>query len=149
MHSKQKLSLVFLILGLIFSNIIRVRFNVSNGFEFQGFWITPIPSFFDFAAIRSSDLALTSTCFGYLFLVIFGLLMLSYFKALRQKTTSLTVFLVLTLLALAFESVSIIQDISSSFAGQHLRIGLALFLFGLLIIVNNYRTINNTEAKTT
>jgi hypothetical protein len=143
MNSKQKISLGFLILGLIFSSIIRVRFNVSNGFEFQGFWITPLPSIFDFAAISSSDLALTSASFGYLFLGVFGLLMLSDFKALRQKTTSLTVFLVLTLLALVFESVSIIQDISSSFGGQHLRIGLALFLFGLLILVNNYRTINN------
>ncbi len=143
MNSKQKLSLGFLILGLIFSSIIRVRFNVSNGFEFQGFWITPLPSIFDFAAIRSSDLALTSTSFGYLFLVISGLFMLSDFKALRKKNTSLKVFLVLTLLALVFESVSIIQDLSSSFGGQHLRIGFALFLFGLLVLVKNYRTINN------
>jgi len=142
MNFKQKLSAGFLILGLIFSSIIRVRFNVSNGFEFQGFWITPLPSIFDFAAIRSTDLALTSTSFGYLFLGVFGLLMLSDFKTLKQKTTSLTIFLVLTLLALVFESVSIIQDVSSDFGGQHLRIGLALFLFGLLILVNNYRTIN-------
>ena len=143
MNTKQKLSLAFLILGLIFSSIIRVRYNVSNGFEFQGFWITLLPSIFDFAAMRSSDLALTSTSLGYLFLVISGLFMLSDFKALKHKTTSLIVFLVLTLLALVFESFSIIQDISSNFAGQHLRIGLALFLFGLLIFVNNYRTINN------
>ena len=143
MNSKQKLSLGFLILGLIFSSIIRVRFNVSNGFEFQGFWITPLPSIFDFAVVRSSDLALTSTSFGYLFLIISGLFMLSDFKALRQKTTSLTVFLVLTLLALVFEFVSIIQDISSSFVGQHLRIGLVLFLFGLLILVNSFRSIKN------
>ncbi len=143
MNSKQKLSLGFLILGLIFSSIIRVRFNVSNGFEFQGFWITPLPSIFDFAAIRSSDLVLTSTSFGYLFLIISGLFMFIDFKALRQKNTSLTVFLVLTLLALVFEFVSIIQDISSSFVGQHLRIGLVLFLFGLLVLVNSYRSINN------
>ena len=148
MNSKQKLSLGFLILGLVFSTIIRVRFNVSNGFEFQDFWITPIPSIFDFAAIRSSELALTSTSFGYLFFVIFGLLMLSDFKALRQKNTSLTIFLVLSLLALVFESISVIQDISSSFVGQHLRMGLALFLFGLLIHVNNYRTINNKPEQT-
>ena len=143
MNSKQKLSLGFLILGLIFSSIIRVRFNVSNGFEFQGFWITPLPSIFDFAVIRSSDLALTSTSFGYLFLIISGLFMLSDFKALRQKNTSLIIFLVLTFLALVFEFVSIIQDISSSFVGQHLRIGLVLFLFGLLILVNSYRSIKN------
>lgn len=143
MNSKQKLSLGFLILGLIFSSIIRVRFNVSNGFEFQGFWITPLPSIFDFAVIRSSDLALTSTSFGYLFLIISGLFMLSDFKALRQKNTSLIIFLILTLLALVFEFVSIIQDISSSFVGQHLRIGLVLFLFGLLILVNSFRSIKN------
>ena len=143
MNSKQKLSLGFLILGLIFSSIIRVRFNVSNGFEFQGFWITPLPSIFDFAVIRSSDLALTSTSFGYLFLIISGLFMLSDFKALRQKNTSLIIFLVLTFLALVFEFVSIIQDISSSFVGQHLRIGLVLFLFGLLILVNSFRSIKN------
>lgn len=143
MNSKQKLSLGFLILGLIFSSIIRVRFNVSNGFEFQGFWITPLPSIFDFAVVRSSDLALTSTSFGYLFLIISGLFMLSDFKALRQKNTSLIIFLILTLLALVFEFVSILQDISSSFVGQHLRIGLALFLFGLLILVNSFRSIKN------
>lgn len=143
MNSKQKLSLGFLILGLIFSSIIRVRFNVSNGFEFQGFWITPLPSIFDFAVVRSSDLALTSTSFGYLFLIISGLFMLSDFKALRQKNTSLIIFLILTLLALVFEFVSIIQDISSSFVGQHLRIGLVLFLFGLLILVNSFRSIKN------
>ena len=142
MNTKQKLSLAFLILGLIFSSIIRVRFNVSNGFEFQGFWITLLPSIFDFAAMRSSDLALTRTSLGYLFLVFSGLFMLSDFKALKHKTTSLIVFLLLTLLALVFESFSIIQDISSNFAGQHLRIGLALFLFGLLILVNNSRTSN-------
>jgi len=143
MNSKQKLSLGFLILGFILSSIIRVRFNLSDGFEFQGFWITlPLP-FFDFAASSSTDLTLTSTSLGYLFLVVFGLLMLSDFKVLRQKTTSLTVFLVLTLLALVFESASIIQDINSSFTGQHLRIGVALFLSGLLILVYNYRTINN------
>ena len=143
MNSKQKLSLGFLILGLIFSSIIRLRFNVSNGFEFQGFWITPLPSIFDFAVVRSSDLALTSTSFGYLFLIISGLFMLSDFKALRQKNTSLIIFLILTLLALVFEFVSIIQDISSSFVGQHLRIGLVLFLFGLLILVNSFRSIKN------
>lgn len=143
MNSKQKLSLGFLILGLIFSSIIRVRFNVSNGFEFQGFWITPLPSIFDFAVVRSSDLALTSTSFGYLFLIISGLFMLSDFKALRQKNTSLIIFLILTLLALVFEFVSILQDISSSFVGQHLRIGLVLFLFGLLILVNSFRSIKN------
>jgi len=143
MNSKQKLSLGFLILGLTLSSIIRVRFNVSNGFEFQGFWITPLPSIFDFAALKSSDLTLTSTIFGYLFLIISGLFMLSDFKALSHKTTNLTIFLGSTLLALVFESVSIIQDIRSSFNGQHLRIGFALFLFGLLILVSNYR-----QAKT-
>ena len=145
MNSKQKFSFVFLILGLIFSSLIRIRFNVSNGFEFQGFWITPLPSIFDFAAMRSSDLTLTSTILGYLFLVISGFLMPGDFKSIRQKTTSLTVFLALTLLALVFESVAVIQDISSSFRGQHLRIGLALFVFGLFILVNNYRTIKDNK----
>ena len=90
-------------------------------------------------------MTLTSTILGYLFLVISGLLMLRDFKALRHKTTNLTIFLVLTLLALVFESVSIIQDISSSFSGQHLRIGLALFVFGLFVFVNSYRTVNSNS----
>jgi hypothetical protein len=108
-----------------------------------GFWITPLPSIFDFAAIGSGDLALTSTAFGYLFLIIFGILMLQKIKKFRQRTRSLIVFLSVTLLALVFESVSIVQDLSSGFAGQHLRIGFALFLFGLFLFVNNYRAINN------
>jgi hypothetical protein len=143
MNSKQKLTFGFLILGLILSSIIRFRFNLSNGFEFQGFWITPLPSIFDFAAISSSELALTSTSIGYIFLAISGFLMLGDFKAFKHSTTRLKVFLALTILAIVFESFSIIQDISSSFAGQHLRIGFALFIFGLLIFVNNYKTIIN------
>lgn len=65
MNLRQKVSLVFLILGFVFSSIIRVRFNISNGFEYHNLWITWIPSFFDFALIRSSEHALTTTFLGY------------------------------------------------------------------------------------
>ena len=137
MNSKQKLSLVFLVLGFIFSSVVRVRFNVSNGFDFQNFWITIFPTILDFAAFKSNDLALTSTFVGYLFLVISGLFMLDDFKALRRNRAFLIGFMVLALFAFLFELVSIIQDLSSSFNGQHLRIGFALFLIGISVFIRN------------
>ena len=35
----KKLSLILLILGLLLSQIIRVTFNIHDGFEFHGFMI--------------------------------------------------------------------------------------------------------------
>ncbi|OFX18296.1 MAG: hypothetical protein A2033_17765 [Bacteroidetes bacterium GWA2_31_9] len=140
MKTKLKLSIVFLIFGLIFSSIIRLQFNTSSGFEFQKALITlPLP-IFDFAAHSSNNLVLSSSFIGYFFFVVFGLLLISDFKSLISKNMLLVIFMLLTFAAIVFEINSLIQDFNSNFTGHHLRIGPTLFLLGLLVYLRNYRT---------
>ena len=148
MNIKQRLSIGFLFLGFIFSSLVRIRFNISNGFDFHSFWINILPTpIFDFAGHSSNELYLTSTVFGYLFFVASGFFMINEFKSLKIGSVSSLIFLLLTLCALLFEFTSIMQDVFSSYIGQHLRIGPALLIFGLLIFVKNNRTINGVINK--
>jgi hypothetical protein len=148
MNTKQKLSIGFLFLGFIFSSMVRVRFNISNGFDFHSFWIKIIPTpIFDFAIYSSNGLYLTTTIFGYLFFVAFGFFMINELKSLKVKSKSPMLFLLFTLCAILFEFTTIIQDVYSSYNGQHLRIGPALLIFGLLIFIKNNRTINGVFNK--
>ena len=140
MNIKQRLSIGFLFLGFIFSSLVRIRFNISNGFDFHSFWIKIIPTpILDFAGQASNDLYLTSTVFGYLFFVASGFFMINEFKFLKIKSVSPLIFLLLSLCAILFEFTSIIQDVNSNYVGQHLRIGPALLIVGLLIFVKNNR----------
>ena len=143
MNIKQKIALLFLLLGLVFSSLFRMRFNLSDGFEFHNFWITIIPSIFDYAS-SSNEPELTSTFFGYILFVIFGLLLIRVNKdANIVKNTSLFIFLTITFIAFTAESWSLIQDVNSNFSGKHFRIGPILFLVGFYNFVKSYRTINN------
>jgi len=148
MNIKQKLSIGFLFLGFIFSSLVRIRFNISNGFEFHNFWIKILPTpIFDFAGHSSNELYLTSTVFGYLFFVVSGIFMIHEFKSLKIKNVSSVIFLLLTLCAILFELTSIMQDAYSSYIGQHLRIGPALLIFGLLILIKNDGTVSEGTAS--
>ena len=69
----KKLSFVLLILGLIFSQLFIVTFNLDNGFEFHKFLIKPLP-IADYAGKSSPELYLTSTILGYIAFVIFGII---------------------------------------------------------------------------
>ena len=142
MNFRQKISLVFLILGLLFSSIIRVRFNISNGFEFHNIWITWIPSIFDFALLSTKEQDLTSTFLGYIFFAVFGILMLNQIKRPVNKNKNLTTYLGLTVFALLFELISLAQDLYTSYYGQHLRIGMLLFFFGIIVY---YQTIHSLK----
>uniref|UniRef100_UPI0032176289 hypothetical protein n=1 Tax=uncultured Draconibacterium sp. TaxID=1573823 RepID=UPI0032176289 len=140
MNAKQKLLLGLLIFGFILSSIIRVRFNLSDGFEFHNFWITPIPSIFDFAALSSSELELTTTILGYLSFLIAGILMLRIVRSsANNKDLSVIAFLVVTCFAIIFEFSSVIQDLNSSFGGKHLRMGLILFVISLTLLFKSHR----------
>lgn len=141
MNSKQKITLGLLTLGLVFSSIIRVKFNISNGFEFQELWITlPLP-LFDFASKSSNEMALTTTFLGYLIYAVFGLLLITDVKALINKDILLAVFLFVTIIALAFELISVIQGLNSNLERHHARVGPTLFLIGLWILVKKYRLV--------
>lgn len=142
MNIRQRISLVFLFIGLLFSSIIRVRFNISNGFEFHNWWVTWTPSIFDFALLSSSEHALTSTFGGYLFFALSGFLMLNHMKDFGYKNKMLSAFLGLSVIALAFELISLGQDLFTSYYGQHLRMGLLLFLLGIVVF---YRTFPSSK----
>ena len=145
MKTKQKIFIVLLILGLIFSSLLRVRFNVSNGFDFQNFWIKFLPlPIFDFGG-STNELVLTTTFLGYLFFVISSFFMPKNIKTLNVKNLGLIAFSLLTILAIVFEGSSIIQDLNSNFTGQHFRIGPTLFIIGILIFRQDYRMSKNSK----
>lgn len=145
MNLRHKITLAFLFLGFIFSSIIRIRFNIDNGFEFHNLWITWIPSFFNFALLSSSEQTLTTTFLGYIFFVTSGFIMFKSTKGLESKNKSLIFFLGLSAFALLFESISLIQDLFFSYYGQHMRIGLLLLIMGLVIFKRTIHSSNIIE----
>ena len=60
----KRISLLILVLGLIFSSILRIKFNLNDGFQFHGigFNLVPMPilDFGGFSGIES----LSSTIIG-------------------------------------------------------------------------------------
>jgi len=69
----KRLSLLLLVIGLIFSQLVLVKFNLNNGFEFHkvSFRLLPIA---DYADKISQKLYLTSVILGYIAFVIFGVI---------------------------------------------------------------------------
>ncbi len=131
MKTNQKVILVLLAIGLLFSSIIRIKFNLSNGFEYHGFWIRFLPlPIFDYAG-GSNDPKLTSTIFGYLFYLVTGLMMLYNHKKIISWVS---VFIAIIFISFLFETSYMIQDMNQKFVGQHLRVGPFLFLIGIILL---------------
>ena len=127
----KKLSIILLLLGLIFSQIIVVRFNLNNGFQFHNFWfkILPIASY---AGKSSPELYLTSTILGYIAFVIFGILNTNKVKS-PGIFKSVLMFSGITIVVTFFEFTSVLEDLNSTFQGKYFRIGWLLFFLGLWI----------------
>jgi hypothetical protein len=134
-----------LILGLLFSTTLGFKFNLSQGFEFKGFWISLPIQLFDFAVKSSNELSLTSQLIGYLIYLIFGILCLKRFD-LSIKTNMITFIIFCGLIGIVFLSdfYSFYQDLNNQFTGRHFRIGLTVFLLGLTIF---YR-LNTNKVST-
>ena len=97
MNLNKKSVFAFLVLGLIFSSIIRIKFEFHSGFEFQNFWITfPLP-LFSMASDLVKDLALTSTIVGYLFYAGFGIALITDINSSIKKHISFLIFSILCL----------------------------------------------------
>jgi len=140
MTTKQKILLGLLILGLVFSSLVRLQFNLSDGFVSHGVMIKFIPlPLFDYAG-QSGDLSLTSTIFGYLFFLLAGVLLFLKTRKNKLQRRLWLGFLFITLYATYFEWTSLMQDINLTYAGQHLRMGPVLFLLGLVLYIRSYRT---------
>jgi hypothetical protein len=142
MNSKQKLTFGLLIFGFIFSSIIRIRFNISGGFNFHDIWLSsPLP-LFDFSAHSTNEQALTSTIIGYLLFALFGFFLITDYYSSNLSRIILTPFLLLTIIASMFEITSLIQDFNSNFVGNYVQIGPTLFIFGLFIYIIDFRKKN-------
>ena len=132
----KKLSLILLILGLILSQIVIVKFNLNNGLEFHNFWIKVLP-IADYAGKSSSEFYLTSTILGYIAFVIFGVLNTNKIKSPSIFKSAL-MFSAITIIVTFFEFTSILEDLNGTFQGKYFRIGWLLFLLGLWIFSKNY-----------
>lgn len=139
MTTKSKILLALLILGLVFSSLVRLQFNLSDGFVSHGVMIKFIPlPLFDYDG-QSGDLSLTSTIFGYLFFLLTGVLFFLETMENKLQRRLWLGFLFITLYATYFEWMSLMQDINLTYAGRHLRMGPVLFLLGLVLYIRSYR----------
>ena len=132
----KKISLTLLLVGLLFSQIILVLFNLNQGFEFHKVIFRIIP-FVDYAGKASSQLQLSSCIIGYLFFFVFGLLNTSKEKY-PQIFKSVVMYSAIALVLVFFELTSILEDIYGNFQGKHFYIGWLLFLLGMWIYAKRY-----------
>jgi hypothetical protein len=133
MKHQKTIYITLLILGLIFSVFAGFYFNWQNGFEFKGYWFRSTPNLVDIALNSSLELKLRSTLVGNLFYSIFAILFFVKQPELR-KSSELIAFIVLVSLINISDLYSIYQDINNEFIGRHIRIGLIIFIIGVLCV---------------
>ena len=133
MTGKQKQFLIFLALGLIFSSIMRITFNLHDGFLFHDLSLTPPLPLFDYADEGSTHAKLTSTLLGYAFFILAGFIFIGEIKENQRWLMILLGFVAITLYASYFEVSSMIADINGEYKGEHAWVGPTLFLLGLLV----------------
>lgn len=131
----KKLSLLFLILGLLFGQLLRITFNLNNGFEFHMVSIKLLP-IADYAG-GSPQLFLTSTILGYIAFIIFGAINTNKIKSPSIFKSAL-MFTAISIVVTFFEFTSILEDINNTFQGKHFRIAWPLFFLGLWIFSKKY-----------
>lgn len=131
----KKISLALLIVGLLLGQLVRIIFNVHDGFEFHTISLKLLP-IADYGG-GSSEQFLTSTILGYLAFIAFGVI-----NTNRQKYPgifkSALMFTGASLVVAFFEFTSIIEDYNNTFQGKHFRIAWLLFFLGLWIFSKNY-----------
>ena len=132
----KKLSLILLILGLVFSQLILFVFNLSNGFEYHEIDIRLLP-IAEYAGRTSPQLYLTSAMLGYIAFVVFGVINTNKIKA-PSIFKSVFMFTAISIVVTFFEFTSILEDLNGTFHGKHFRIGWLLFFLGLWIFSKRY-----------
>lgn len=134
MKKQNQLTGALLILGLLFSVVIRFNFNLRDGFQISGTWIHIPGQLLDIAVKSSNELFLTSHIVGYIFYLSFGLLAVKRIDIKKQiNKVLLIIFFALVGLVFLNEFYSWYQDFNHQFTGRHFRIGFLVFLLGSLI----------------
>ncbi len=138
-----KKSLILLLLGLIFSQIVRLNFTILGGFSFEDitFHIWP-PA--ELALVSGAGVNLSSIFIGYLLYIVFG------FSFIRRKQSSKVIMpaimmLLMTTFAIYFEFSAIIEDYLGYYNGKHMRVGWVLFVYGLHVFNRYYRLLKTKE----
>ncbi len=132
----KKLSILLLILGLIFSQVLTLGYNLNNGFEFQGISVKIIP-LAAYAGKFSEITQLTSTIFGYIFFILFGVLHTNKVKFPEIFKPAL-MFSGIAIIVTFFEFTSLFEDMQGNYTGKHFWIGWPLFILGLFIFIKKY-----------
>ena len=122
-----------MIFGLVFSSIVRITFNLSDGFVFHDLSLTPPLPLFDYADEGSTHAELTSTLVGYVFFILAGFIFIDEIKENQRWLMILLGFVAIAMYASYFEVSSMIADINGEYKGTHAWVGPTLFLLGLLI----------------
>jgi hypothetical protein len=140
--SKNLKTFLVLLGGLLFSSILRIRFNITEGFEFHHFWIVILPlKIIDIDYSSSSELMLTSAFIGYVFYIVFRFILLTDIRQYKVLFLLALLFFLIVSLALIFECIAIYSDYHANFSGQYMRIGPFLFIAGLLLFLRTKRPI--------
>jgi hypothetical protein len=148
MKAKQLFLSGLMILGLIFSSVMRIRFQFDEGFQFDNFWVRLIPlPLTDICLQSSNEELLTSTFVGYLFYNFFGLLMLKEFRLSRLGVMVLIAFLILCNYALLAELSSVYAGMYQQYDGQYFRIGPLLFVISVILMRRNIRYVKEGRVK--
>jgi len=132
----KKTSLILLILGLIFGQLVIFTFNLNNGFVIHKVLIRFIP-IADYAGKTSQYLYLTTTILGYIAFVIFGVLNTNKVKSPTIFKSAL-MFSSVAIVVTFFEFTSILEDLNNSFQGKYFHIGWLLFFLGFWIFSKKY-----------
>ena len=136
LEKMKRSSLILLILGLVFSQLVLIKFNLNNGFEFHNFIIRLLP-IADYAGKISQMSYLTSVIVGYILFVIFGIINTNKQKA-PEIFKSALMFSGIAIVITFFEFTSILEDMNGTFQGKHFHIGWLMFLLGLWIFSKRY-----------
>ena len=122
---KRTTSITLLVLALLFSDFIIMSFNLSGGFQSSGikFQLLPLIAF----SVNISEHAfLTSSIVGYILFTFFLLANFKRAKVVAPKSFYTALFSCVA--SVLFELYSFACDSTNNYMGQHLRIGLLLFL---------------------
>ena len=149
MTIRTKILLAVLILGLIFSSMFGINYNITNGFEFNSFWYVLLPiKLLDFSGSDPNQLYLTSRILGYFIYALFGILLFTDFKTNRTGILSYIFYLLIVFYAIYFEGNAILQDIRVNYTGQHLWIGTTLFILGLYNLNRKFKILKFKKLQT-
>ena len=129
----KKREILLLTLALIFSSIVRLRFSLNDGFQYEGLWFTAPITFFSFSTSQTSSL--TTTFVGYLLYIIVGILLYRETIKGTSRYRMLTLYIIIAAAASGYEISQIISDYNGHFNFHHLHIGPFLFLVGVIALI--------------